>query len=661
MKSLLLTIAISFHSFLAFSQFTPVKADFGKVGLADLNVKSYAIDTSAKAITLYEKGETRFSYDENLGLVYETEVFVRKHILKSTAYDLGVVQISYYQGSFNESERITDFDGNTFWLENGVVKKTSLTKKDIFDEKRSEKWYRKKATFPNVKEGCIIEYKYRKVTPLNTINNPRTWYFQGEIPKIYSEYDITIPSHLFYKITMGGYLPLARNEKEEKRVNMGHTQLDCFGLNYKFTMVNAPAFKDESFISTDEDYLSKIDFELTSVSLPGQPFKNYSTTWVDIDRTMFVHENFGMKYKKANYLKDLIKKFEVIQDPVERLGKLYDYMSRQMDAVENTGNLFVSDLKKVFENKKGTPNELNIMLVALLKELNYNATPVLLSTRDNGKVHEYIPLLDKFNYVVCKVELADKTYFLDISDDQVKLGMLPFNCLNGNGFEVNGKGGNFLSLNPSEKYRYFLSSEINFNEEKGEITGKYEMSHSGYSGYSQRNSLKSLGKDKYIENFKSGLPGYQISNITLKDFDNTENIALVSCDFKSDEELNDEDFIYISPITFDQVKENPFKEEKRLYPVDYGYPVEKMVKNLFHLPKGYKVESKPGNISMSTPDKAASFTFNSTYDEALGTYTVVSKISLKNPLYSADQYHDLKEFYNRIVQKHAEQLVLKKL
>lgn len=73
---------------------------------------------------------------------------------------------------------------------------------------------------------------------------------------------------------------------------MGHTQLDCFGLNYKFTMTNAPAFKDESFISTDEDYLSKIEFELTSVSLPGQPFKNYSTTWSDIDRTMFLHENF---------------------------------------------------------------------------------------------------------------------------------------------------------------------------------------------------------------------------------------------------------------------------------------------------------------------------------------------------------------------------------
>ncbi|MBK9932900.1 MAG: DUF3857 domain-containing protein [Cytophagaceae bacterium] len=561
MKSLFLTFAMSIYTMFAFAQFTPLKVEFGKVSLTDLKVKSYAIDTSAKAVTLYEKGETRFSYDDNLGLVYETEVFVRKHILKSSAYDLGVVQISYYQNTFTESERITDFEGNTFWMENGLIKKTSLTKKDIFEEKRGDKWFRKKATFPNVKEGCIIEYKYRKVTPLNTINNPRTWYFQGDIPKIYSEYEITIPSHLYYKITMGGYLRLAKTEKEEKRVNMGHTQLDCFGLNYKFTMTNAPAFKDESFISTDEDYLSKIEFELTSVSLPGQPFKNYSTTWSDIDRTMFLHENFGMKYKKANYLKDLVKKFEVIQDPNERLMKVYEYMSRQMDADENNGNLFVSDLKKVFENKKGKPNELNIMLVALLKELNYNATPVLLSTRDNGKIFQHIPLLDKLNYVVCKVELPDKSVVLDISDDHVKFGMLPYNCLNGDGFEINGNGGKFIVLTPAEKYRYFLSTDLIFDTEKGEISGKYELSHSGYSGYSHRNSLKSLGKEKYIENVKNGLTGYQVSNINLKDFDNPENIALVTCELKAEEGLNDEDFIYISPITFDQIKENLLKKK----------------------------------------------------------------------------------------------------
>ncbi|MBK9932901.1 MAG: hypothetical protein IPP05_01880 [Cytophagaceae bacterium] len=85
-----------------------------------------------------------------------------------------------------------------------------------------------------------------------------------------------------------------------------------------------------------------------------------------------------------------------------------------------------------------------------------------------------------------------------------------------------------------------------------------------------------------------------------------------------------------------------------------------MVKNTIHLPKGYKIESKPGNVALSNPDKSALFTFNSVYDQANNTYTVVSKLTLKNSSYSSAQYHDLKEFYNRIVQKHAEQLVLKK-
>lgn len=51
-------------------------------------------------------------------------------------------------------------------------------------------------------------------------------------------------------------------------------------------------------------------------------------------------------------MKDLVKKFEVIQDPNERLMKVYEYMSRQMDADENNGNLFVSDLKKYLKTKR---------------------------------------------------------------------------------------------------------------------------------------------------------------------------------------------------------------------------------------------------------------------------------------------------------------------
>ena len=41
--------------------------------------------------------------------------------------------------------------------------------------------------------------------------------------------------------------------------------------------------------------------------------------------------------------------------------------------------------------------------------------------------------------------------------------------------------------------------------------------------------------------------------------------------------------------------------------------------------------------------------------------TINSKLSLNKPVYSADEYASLKEFYGLIVAKHAEQIVLKKI
>ena len=45
--------------------------------------------------------------------------------------------------------------------------------------------------------------------------------------------------------------------------------------------------------------------------------------------------------------------------------------------------------------------------------------------------------------------------------------------------------------------------------------------------------------------------------------------------------------IYINPFIALQEKENPFKLEKREYPVDYGSPLEKMYICKISIPDGY--------------------------------------------------------------------------
>ena len=68
-------------------------------------------------------------------------------------------------------------------------------------------------------------------------------------------------------------------------------------------------------------------------------------------------------------------------------------------------------------------------------------------------------------------------------------------------------------------------------------------------------------------------------------------------DTKDIEIINDK--IYVSPMLFLAAKENPFKQEVREYPVDFGYPKQEKYNINIDIPEGYVVESMPESINIA--------------------------------------------------------------
>jgi Domain of Unknown Function with PDB structure (DUF3857) len=637
------------------------KVEYGKITKEEIQKSKYDIDSTTDAVVLYEKATTKISYEENRGIYHETEFFIRKKILKASALGLGTIELEYVKGAYDKSQSLDDVKANSYIIENGAIKKSELSKKEIYDEKSRGNYYTKKFTIPNVKEGCIIEYTYSKFTPIAVDNNPSTWYFQGSNPTLWSEYEITIPDWIYYQITMGGYLPLAYNQNEKTNVEADVSKLSTIGTKYTFAIANAPAFKNESFISSVTDYISKVGFELSSINLPGQLSQNFSITWTDLNKTLQESEYFGDRLKKSNYLKETISKFDAIKDKKEKLEKVYYYMNHYMDLNDRYGSVFVGDLKKVFENKKGNPTEQNLIFTAMLREMDYEANPVILSTRDNGKINQNYALMDKFNYTICRVKVDTTFYNLDISDKHLKMGMLPDICLNGDGREVNKEGGQFVSLKPTEKIRTYQKAEANFDLKAGKLIGKFEENPNGYVAYAYKKEFKEIGKEKFEEKIKKETNEASISNISLSNFEEADKTASIKYDFALNEEFSsEEDILYVNPMIQGKVSENPFKLEERLYPIDFGAASDVTYVINLDIPQGYKVESLPKSISTILKDKSGQFSYNCTFDAGNNKIAVVSRINFKNALYYAEQYQEIKELYNRIVQKHNEQIVLKK-
>jgi Domain of Unknown Function with PDB structure (DUF3857) len=637
------------------------KVVYGKISMAEIEKSKYDIDSTTDAVVLYEKATTKISYEGNRGFYHETEFFIRKKILKASALSQGTIELDYFKGAYDKSQSLDDIKANSYVIENGVIKKSELTKKEIYDEKSRGNYHTKKFTIPNVKEGSVIEYSYSKFTPIMADNNPGTWYFQGSNPTLWSEYEISIPNWIYYQITMGGYLQLAFNESEPVNIESDVSKFSSLGTKYTFAIANAPVFKNESFISSISDYISKVGFELSSISIPGQMSQNFSVTWSDLNKTLLESDNFGVRLKKSNYLKETIAKFDAISNKKEKLEKVYYYMNHYMDLDERYGSVFVGDLKKVFENKKGNPTEQNLIFTAMLREMDYDANPVILSTRDNGKINQNYALMDKFNYTICRVKVDTTYYNLDISDKHLKMGMLPDICLNGDGREINKDGGQFVSLKPIEKIRTYQKTDAKFDLKEGKLIGKFEESPNGYVAYSYKKEFKEIGKEKFEEKIKKETNEATISNITLLNLEESDKSMSIKYDFALNEDFSgDEDILYVNPMIQGKVSENPFKLEERMYPIDFGAASDVTYILNLDIPQGYKVESMPKGTSTVLKDKTGQFSYNCTFDQGTNKIAVVSRINFKNTMYYTEQYQEIKELYNRIVQKHNEQIVLKK-
>jgi hypothetical protein len=105
-------------------------------------------------------------------------------------------------------------------------------------------------------------------------------------------------------------------------------------------------------------------------------------------------------------------------------------------------------------------------------------------------------------------------------------------------------------------------------------------------------------------------------------------------------------------------KENPFKLLQRQYPVDFATPIDETYICYFTIPEGYEVEEAPKSVAVNLPDNGGRFTY--ILKQEGNTIEIMSKVTITKPVYFAPEYAYLKQFYDHIVTKHAEQLVLRK-
>ena len=630
-----------------------------KVSEAELTLDFYAKDSAAPAAYLNKVRETYFDYNSHDGWIIVTEVTERIKILTKEGLEYATKKIGLYKND-SDKELVDDIKGITYNFNSGKIKESNLDKKAIFKTERSERWDQTAFTMPAVQVGSVVEWSYKMVSPFYKVDD---LIIQEDIPVINYYARIRTPGMFQFRRVKKGYFDIKPKESVEQggvTVDGGFNHSNYFNyqeLVAEYEQHNVPALKREVFVANPDNYRRSVIYELISTDFNDNK-REYSTTWEEVARTIFKHDDFGGELNKTHFLKAAAEEILTANKTQEtQIKAALRFVKSKVSWNGDYGKYTDEGIDKAYKKGSGNVSEINLLLTALLRECGVQANPVLVGTKRFGI--PLFPTLEGYNYVVAGIRSGMQTILLDATDKWSAPNILPTRVYNWKGRMVNKKGVSqeidlFETIRPQTD-RY-VKAVLN---EDGSLEGELNQRFSSLEALEIRHSVG----DKDLQDWGEKRLDYfgvdEMKSHQLKDLNELEKPVVESFQFKIDQAVDQvPGQIFLNPLLFFRERESPFKSDERISPVDFDFPFTHNINITIELPAGYAVTSLPEAIKIALPDDMGSFLY--TIHEQNNSIQVMTRFSLKSTFIHADYYQSLKDFFKMRIEKENEKVILKK-
>ena len=421
---------------------------------------------------------------------------------------------------------------------------------------------------------------------------------------------------------------------------------------------NVPAFRKEPYMASENNFISKINFELASTRFPNQPINRIMGTWNDINATFLKNHDFGVVLNTSGFLKNEVSAITSgSSSDQDKIENIINYVKEKITWNKVNTRYATQPLRATLNEGRGSSADINLLLTNMLRKAGYTADPVLISTRSHGFVREPFALSSQFNYVVSLIELGDRYLLLDATDKTLPYYLLPQRCLNGKGWRVSNTEPGWVELTSNGTENVSVVAELELDP-LGKLKGKTGIEYSDYRAHNLRAQFTSKGDE--FESYLAEVHEWEIEGLEIEGIKDLN--APVKLSFEMIKSNNVEtlgDLIYLNPFVTGKIEKNPFQLESREYPVDFISPIKTSHVVSIKLPEGYEIEELPESVVYSLPSGAVEFTYEIEKDET--TIKFKSVLNIVKPLFTGLDYPELRTFYIKVVEKQAEQIVLKKI
>jgi hypothetical protein len=614
--------------------------EFGNVPMADLTSTRCDIDSSASAVILFDEVKAELT---NL---YRYRRHTRIKFFRTEAVAAWAnVNLVY----FRDRQTVSKIKAATYNLVNGQVVTTEFDNDNLYRTKIDKRFSKLSFALPKVTAGSVVEFSYtitsngnfRMANVLGALFGVNSvdlsWQFQHSIPMYWGHYEYEGSYAASY---IQSNFPVEESKESGKGISKSG-----------WTVKNVPAFHEEPYSISKTDLVGKVYVDL------------YEKTWSQIGSFFSTMKEYGLTERDSSTVRQLSARFKTIPDARVRIDSVVRFVKRKLKWNNEVDLSPDRKFTEVFISGFGSSSEINLVIMALLKRTGLSCFPFLISTRDHGMISAARPRASQLNDVMVSIfipktnERKEEFVFVDGTDRLLPSEFIPLRCLNNDGLLMDGRNSR-LMLIATPRSKSSIDATFRIDEVSKELGGEIKLSFYGVNASEERNLFQTLGKERYEEKLSVRYPS-KADPALVKNVDKADSPFTVLFTAKSSEGSRfSNDLIYLNPFFLYKQELNHFTSERRISPVDINPPQERIFVATIEVPEKYSVDELPKPGAFSLPNASGKFLYNVT--QRNNTIHIIFQLQLTKVLYSPEEYYSLQEFYNIMISKQAEPIVLRK-
>ncbi|UCB53104.1 MAG: DUF3857 domain-containing protein, partial [Candidatus Zixiibacteriota bacterium] len=297
-------------------------------------------------------------------------------------------------------------DGEEFLLDAGDVREMSLFSDYVlYSDSKAKEFY-----FPRVTRNCVVEYEYQ--LRFSSLLYWSDWFFQSHLPTLHSTYTLTTPRYFDFNVRV-------LNDKIVPKVDFRKGK-----KVFVWETFNKEAIRKEIFMPPAADLVSRVAFAPIEFKFDGKTYP--SASWYDI--AGWYREISQAGSVSADELNLLAHELTSgLDSGEEKVKTIFDYIQEHVRYVSiaiGSGAFKPHACADVLEYGYGDCKDMTALLITLLKAVEIEAFPAMLSTKGHRKVLTDMPKLKQFDHVVVAVPSQGGYMWLDPACRNCRFGEL---------------------------------------------------------------------------------------------------------------------------------------------------------------------------------------------------------------------------------------------